>query len=106
MKRWLIKLFSNKYLKGAVICLITMIFISVIGFAFLLLVGPQMPAAALSIFADILVILVTILAIITTALIIVMWIRLVIYGREVKHDKSYWEHAMPDQEDLDYGNRK
>lgn len=106
MKRWLIRLFSNKYLKGAVICVITMIFISVIGFAFLLLAGPSMPAAALSIFADVLAILITIPAIIATVLIIVMWIRLVIYGSEVKHNKSYWEHPVPSQEDLDHGNRE
>lgn len=106
MKNWISRLFSNKYLKGAMICFIAMILISILGFAFLLLVGPAMPAAALSMFADLLAILITILAIIITALIIVMWIRLVIYGREVKHDKSYWEYMMSDHEDLDHGNRE
>ena len=82
MKNWISRLFSNRYLKGAMICFIVMILISILGFAFLLLVGPAMPAAALSMFADLLAILITILAII----IIVIWIRLVIYGREVQHN--------------------
>lgn len=101
MKNWISRLFSNKYLKGAVICCVAMILIFILGFAFLLLIGPAMPAVVLSMFADLLAILITILAIIVTVLIIIMWIRLVIYGTEVQHDKSYWEHKRPDQEELD-----
>lgn len=91
MKRWMVELFSNKYLRIALISVIAMTLIAFFGVAFLKLVGSRLPAETFSFLVAVFEIVIMTLGIVATISIIIMGIRLLIYGNEVKHDKTYWK---------------
>lgn len=99
------KIFSNKYLRAASVCLCSMILLSFVFTILLLLIGPRLSTNSLFVLRDILIIIIMLLAIVAWIVVVMMGIRIVIYGNEVKHDKAYWEDNLSEQEGLSYGNQ-
>ena len=102
MKKWIKKSLSNKYIRVSIINLLIMMLIAFFGPVLLLLVGPGMSGDSLSALNDVIIILITIPAIIGMGSLIIMGWRIITSGKEVKHDKKYWEDTLSVQENADY----
>lgn len=91
MKKGIERIISNRYIQVAIVCLIMMSFIVFFGYFFLLSVRTAIPADLFSALVNIIVITTIILNIIVVISMIIMAVKILVYGIEVRHDKTYWE---------------
>lgn len=99
MKRWMERLVSNKYLRVALIGFFALLLFALFDIAFLMQARSWMTPETFSVWVAVSEIIIMTLGSVVTISVIIMGIRLIIYGNEVRHDRAYWEDTKPGRQD-------